>query len=472
MASSPSPERPAHLKVTAGSPLAELFLVDHDFALVNRGIGELDCTVESGVYKLKAKLGDAIAERLVVLEGDDEIDLSAELDVSSAAPLTGAARTRDAEDIDAARIESARVDPHDGHAARIFLMSRGWDDEPSPAAAPKLTLHRPDGTLVADASSSEARGGGMAMTVGVDPGPYFLRWEDGCGLPAEQCIHAVEGWQTQLFVLDEPDDEAALGRARVSIHMGRDGFDPAEDQLHIAEQARTALADERRIAADFINEALPERLTNPMLGLFGAHLMLIARNAQLEAEEERARRDTDRLLAPVQFEQKRFDAVVDALGGFLGGDHPDVVALATQASGAVIEALAPVSAPPMLWRSWVLLIEASNLAPALVPVSVWRRTLRLLPLRPFLLWSYEEDQEVADDWTEGIAQALATAKREPKQQPGGAGPVSNVISAAQSEVSEAGGEGIAASDETRRRVSRELLAPRSAVDEVASPRES
>ena len=56
--------------------------------------------------------------------------------------------------------------------------------------------------------------------------------------------------------------------------------------------------------------------------------------------------------------------------------------------------------------------------------------------------------------------------------PSGAGPVSNVISAAQSEVSEAGGEGIAATDETRRRVSRELLAPRSAVDEVASPPDS
>jgi len=54
---SPSPEGPVRLKLTAGSPLAELFLVDHDFALVDRAIGDLDCTVQPGVYKVKAKLG-------------------------------------------------------------------------------------------------------------------------------------------------------------------------------------------------------------------------------------------------------------------------------------------------------------------------------------------------------------------------------------------------------------------------------
>jgi hypothetical protein len=475
MAQSPSPDDPVRLKLTAGSPLAELFVIDHDFALVDRAIGDLDCTVKPGVYKVKAKLADAVAEQLVVIEGDKEIDLSPALPIASPAPLEGTIRTREL-DMSTADTGSVEVATREGAGARIFLMARSWQagDSPGPDSPPEVSLHWPDGRLVASPKPSPRAEDGRThvVTVEVDPGPYFLRWRDESGVTAEQCVHAVQDWQTQVFVLEDPAEPTELGRTRVSMHMGRDGFNSKEYQLRIVEEARTALAGERMVAAEFLNEALPEKFENPMLGLFGAHLMLIARDAERRAEEWASRApDDDRPHAPVNFEQSRFDTVVAALRDLLGESHPDVAALSTQATGAAPGQLEPIPAPPMLWRSWVLLIEASNEAPSLISVETWRRTLKLLPLRPFLLWSPEEvGLEIGADWRQGVARALATAKRGPEQRSGPGGPLSNLLTESASEVSSGGG--VEAGEETRRRVSRELLAPRSVIDEIASPPKS
>jgi hypothetical protein len=464
------------LTVTTGSPLAEVFLVDHDFALTERAIGDLDRTVKQGVYKVKAKLGDAVAEHFVVLDGDLDVDLSAELRIGSSAPLEGTARTRE-NDMSTADDRSTEAPVHEGEGARIFVMARAWAGDASErgatASPPEVSLLRPDGTSLAELQPSpvDMDGPVHTATVEVDPGPYFLRWRDDSGVTAELCVHAVRNWQTQVFVLEDAAEPTELGRTRVSVLMGRDGFDSKEYQLRLTEEARTALAGERSVAAAFVNEALPEKFTNPMLGLFGAHLMLIARDSARQADEQRASRRVhdDRPDAPVAFEQSRFDRVVEALRDLLGAGHPDVVALSTQATGVALDALEPVVAPPMLWRSWVLLIEASNEAPALVPVSTWRRTLKLLPLRPFFLWSPEDEGvEVGDEWRDGVARALASAKREPEKQPEGEeGPLASLLSDSESEASSAGG--VEAGPATRSRVSRELLAPRAAIDEIASP---
>jgi hypothetical protein len=475
MAQSPSPDDTVRLKLTAGSPLAELFVIDRDFALVTRAIGDLDCRVKPGVYKVKAKLADAVAEQLVVIEGDTKVDLSADLLIASPAPLEGTSRTREL-DMSTADTGSVDVTAREGTGARVFLMARSWaaQDSPDPGSPPEVSLHWPDGKLVASPKPSPRAEDGRThvVTVEVDPGPYFLRWRDDSGVTVEQCVHAVQDWQTQVFVLEDAAEPAELGRTRVSMHMGRAGFNSREYQLRLVEEARTALAGERRVAAEFLNEALPEKFENPMLGLFGAHLMLIARDAERSAMESASNApDDDRPHAPVKFEQSRFDTVVSALRELLGEGHPDVAALSTRATGAAPSELEPITAPPMLWRSWVLLIEASNEAPSLVPVETWRRTLKLLPLRPFLLWSPEDvGDEIGDDWREGVARALASAKREPEQQSGPEGPLSSLLTESASEASGPGG--VEAGEATRRQVSRELLAPRSVIDEIASPPKS
>lgn len=400
---STSSEAPGvRVTVHAGSPLAEVFLIDHEFALVRRSIGDLDARVKPGVYKVKARLADADAERLVVCDRDLDVDLSAELRVSSPAPLAGAVRTSAPEvhlARDLASRTPSRLEARAEQEAEILLMSRWSEGMPwEPLGA---SLHRADGAQVDfdDVVRTPLADGKLGR---VAPGPYFLRWHTPVGVGVAQAIHAVAGWQTQVFASLDPGNVDDLGRARLSVLMSRAGFDPDSEEPRRTEELRTALADERKVASSAL-DALLERFEGPMLGLFGAHLMLVARDA-VQRRASRARPS-----APVHFDAIRFARVVAVLRDMLGSGHPDVVALSTQVEGGGMAPVGSVLAPPMLWRSWVLLLEASNDQPSLVPAEVWRQAAAPLPLRPFLMWAVEPDD--AAQRVEGmVAEALSRGR--------------------------------------------------------------
>jgi hypothetical protein len=473
--SSPFSEEQVRLHVSTGSPLAELFLIDHTFALVDRSLGELDTQVKQGVYKLKARLGDTTVERLVVLKGDQTIDLTSDLPLTSAAPLENSSKTHEFHMYPAAA-ESSQVSTHAGTGARIFLCARRWGSgqatEPNlgPRPLPPMSLHRLDGEELAELAAPpgflmDAREPIFGMTVEVDPGSYVLRWRDDSGIDAEQTVHAVRDWQVQVFLIEEAA-RGATGAAptqRMSILMGRDRFDPADATLRLVEEARVALAEERKVASEFVTETLFAKFDNPMLGLFGAHLMLIGRDADRAAKEDAKRglSDSKRVYAPMAFDQSLFDGVVGNLINLLGRDHPDATALATQASNQGLQNLPPVEVPPMLWKSWVLLIHASNERPQLVPKAAWRRALGVLPMRPFLVWSPQDDKEAtARDWKR---KARHNLPRGSTVTDGERGAVADGLSGP------GGGTENVVADEVRQRLSLELLAPRAVIDEVAGP---
>jgi hypothetical protein len=419
MGSSPFPEglTTAKLHVAAGSPLAEVFLIDHQFALKERSIGDLNVEVEPGVYNVKARLGDATVEQLVVLNKDQELDLRGELAPAASAPIEGALPTQ----------ESAVPAKRIGKGAEVFLSTRSEKGQSQPV---ELSLHRANGRRIEDLKGSRPPLTGR--TLAVDPGSYFLRWKDSTGIPAEQSVQAVRGWQTQVFMLDEAGSRSEPGRHHVSVQMCRRAFDPANDMLRRTEEARAALAEERKVASTKVNRALFAKSDNPILGLFGAHLMLLAQDAKTKAAREKRRGDTKRVRAPVGFDQSLFDTAVGNLRRLLGAGNPDVVALSTKTS-APPKHLKPLSAPPMLWRSWLLLVEASNDRHDLVPLAVCRQVAKLLPVRPFLVWS-PVNKRAADRWEGQLEEALAPAKL--------------------------------AQEEARSKLARQLLIPRVAIDQV------
>jgi hypothetical protein len=414
MPSSPFPDdKPVRVRVTTGRDLAEVFLVDHEFALVARGVGNLDATVAPGVYKIKAQLGDALVERLVVINGDTEVDLELELPVFTPAPLEESARTRD-HHMALASEESQTVDAFLGSGAQIFLLARRWTPDPARVDPEgqrlcNLSLHSLEGEKIADllAEKSPVESDGDAaagFTVGVDPALYLLRWSDCLGVSAEQTVTALEGWQTQIFLLEEKVDDLP-GPRELSVIMSQHPFSYFDPALRLAEEARAALAEERRVATSFISESLFGDVDNPMLGLFGAHLMLIADEALQQRSEKPEGENATAPQAPVGFDQSLFDEVVAKLATLLGGDHPDVVALATKSTKGGDDA--PLRSTPMLWRSWRLLIEASNAQPDLVPADLWRRTLGVLPMRPFFTWRQPQDEPAAAArWEEQLSQSL------------------------------------------------------------------
>jgi hypothetical protein len=463
---------PVRLQVATGSDLAEVFVVDREFALVERAIGKLDRTIPQGVYKIKARVGDVATEGWHVVNADQYIDLSHELAIGSPVPLAGTTKTHEYH-MYPAEEQSRKVIQTVGSGAGIYLCARRWSDvapapDPVQTDAPPLSLHRPDGTTIIDVRENESdRGDGDPMlgaAVEVDPGAYLVRWRAASGALAEQTVVAVQGWQTQVFLLETQDRDIEgvplqAPLEGVSVLMSRGGFTANDESQRIAEHARAALASERRVASQVISESLFAKFDNPMTGLFGAHLMLLAHDTERQVEKEASRgadaAETKRVWAPVTFDQTLFDIAVDNLAGLLGPEHPDVTALATRSGNRQLRDLAPVEMPPMLWRSWVLLIEASNEQPGLVPVATWERTVRLLPVRPFLVWSPVDDAATVAAWKHDLAPLVQASA---SQQQGG-GPAGGSAMAAPASAAPAGDDA--------RRLTQQLLAPRAALDELA-----
>ena len=193
--------------------------------------------------------------------------------------------------------------------------------------------------------------------------------------------------QTQVFLM--ADAKHGTHQA-ISILMGQGGFEWNDPDASIADDARIALANGRRVASRVVTEDVFAKFENPMLGLFGAHLMLLPRGDD----------DDD------EWEQASFDGIVEKLAALLGPNQPDVVALATKSGHRPLAELEPVTSPPMLWRSWLLLIEASNERPDLLPAETWRPLLKVIPARPFLAWSpldEEEEEEAFEAWRSSVA---------------------------------------------------------------------
>ena len=375
--------RGVQISVHAGSPLAEVFLIDHTFALVRRSLGDLTTVVDPGIYKVKVRLGDAEAERLVMCDHDLVVDVSDELVLPKPATTRGLARPPLRDPVH--RRDLGPTTPGTPEAtAEVVLVTGPQEGRAAPPLARLLDDHA-RAVLEAKPAGGDLTSAGA---VSLKPGTYYLRRRLPSEVEVEQLVPVVSGWQTQVILLEERDAQTDLGGTRASMVMARTGQVGGGADLRHSEELRAALAEERKVAAHGLDDLL-ERSENPLVLLFGAHLMLLARDTQKKT------RSRARPQAPVHFDQTRFVRLVDRLSEMLGRRHPDTVALSTQLDDARLDLLEPVASPPMLWRGWQLLLEASNDVPHLVGVNLWRRTVAVLPFRPFLVWSVDDSARAA-----------------------------------------------------------------------------
>ena len=91
-----------------------------------------------------------------------------------------------------------------------------------------------------------------------------------------------------------------------------------------------------------------------------------------------------------RFDQELFDQVVLNLRKLVGSDHPDVEALSLQSSQA-LQSRGVFKVPPMLRRSWSLIVEASNDRPEILDDSLWERVMSRTMTAPFLSWLTSSD---------------------------------------------------------------------------------
>lgn len=408
LSTSGSDKPKVRLNIYAQNATTELFVVDGHFNVVARGVYRLDTSLVPGIYRIDARLGERDWKHHIALERDETVNVPL-IEFGSVSPLWNTSRTHEfhvalAEEV--SRAPSEKV----GKGAEIFIMSRTWSsrNRNSPSSlesndlVSRVRLSRWRGDVIADLhdgnigkKTSEHWDLAVAVKVEVNPGTYIIETETPTG-PIMQVLFAREGWQTQAFVLHDQSNPKAGPSIDFSVLMSRGSFDADDEIQHLAEAGRLALADERSVASDELIQFARSKFENPILGLISAHLLLIAKHNQQRVERQRARQSRrletlgqPEAVSPIQFRQSYFDEIVGNTRQLLGADHPDIYALMTQSSEGADPAH-KISVPPLFWRSWRLLIEASNDNPELIPMPLWRRVESVSTLRPHFSWMKHE----------------------------------------------------------------------------------
>lgn len=359
-----------HLTIDAGNPAVDIKVFDAAFRLRASGFGKIDEVLPTGFYTVRYSAGDAREEKEITLRPGAPVVLTdpPELPFSSAVPLPLTSTARPYHQTQASRLSRENTLKL-GKGSHFFLFVRDIDAglEGNPAQA--LTLHRMDGAQLADLAEAAPAGGaeGEAPCAGRDielgPGSYFLRLALAPDQSIEIVLHLVKGWQTQLFLLRgggglAQGDRILPDLAASTLLMAKpeQGFDPSQrtrdidpsEDMRLSELARQALAAGRsNISPEDLRRMLDGRWADPMLAIFGLHLLLMGPSPDLD------------YAATVL---KRLQGIVD------GMRHPDIEVLALEVArlrGAPIE-IPPFEAPPMLRRGWELLIHHSARQPHLI----------------------------------------------------------------------------------------------------------
>ena len=379
MSSSNTMVERVQLSVHAECPQTEIIVIDGNFARVAEGVKDLTLELAPGIYKVKYKAGSLTREEHVTLMPGSQYKniVAPDMPLASSAPLQGIETTHDGDALDATR-HSLEPSLSVGEGSQLFLLTRDLEGKGSQNAAADLTLHTIEGRLLVD--FSQMKGPRVGCTVDLDPGSYRLRVRAGAVGKLEQIIHTCKGWQTQIFLLSRPYlgsremrradlVNAALLMARIGV-----GFDPTRPDLKWTEIARLVLADRHAgLATEKIDQMLCKKFDNPLLGIYGAHLLLLSRGP-----------DRVVLRTIIEYLQELVPA------------HPDVQALELWLDHRRAPAC-KFAVPPMLSSSWRIIINASVYNQDIVPAgSLGARIAdRLWGSGAWLIWHAPPDAQVS-----------------------------------------------------------------------------
>ena len=110
------------LTVLAGDEVAEIVVIDGDQQTVAKGLVRLEQELPAGLYKVRVRVGPTLAEKLVSLDEDRQVQFPP-ADIPSPIPLERTARRNEAHS--AAAIEASRKPLDDfGAGASILIFAR------------------------------------------------------------------------------------------------------------------------------------------------------------------------------------------------------------------------------------------------------------------------------------------------------------------------------------------------------------
>lgn len=379
------------LTATAADSAAEVFVINSDLELVDRGIGTVTTEQLPGVYKIKVRAGQATREELVVLKKKSVLKEVGHLQIPSAVPLEQTGQSHEYHQAAVIK-ESATTGIKLGTGASIFVFARDWNpNEQSRVSghhpAKGLSLRSTDGTVLVDLEMQSrndlTHDPWAACNIDVKPGTYLLAVQVTTGEIFEMTLFALPGWRLQVFLLQRGNEKSPRGRfpdlASASIRMTKSAtFSLAKFDDRLSEFARLALVDRRQVLTKELNQILEGKFQNPMLGILGGHLILRCPNPDLN-------------LLKVVVENLRNNI-------FPRHAHPDVEALAL-AQGD--KPRCDFAMPPMLRAGWEIVLEHSLRTPKLIPAGSLgaRMAACITDQDPWLVW---RDASTNDSWLDDL----------------------------------------------------------------------
>ena len=398
----------------------EITVVDHRFAAVERGIGRLRTRLPAGLFKLRARSGRNIEDSVLLLDRDMS-GLAGDIQAparSMVAPVDGTLSSHEyqAQALHelAARGEVLRRG-HGTDTSAVSLLVRTFSEtgDASAALAPwsRVAVVDARGTpmLVAgdDVRDAPDRDPFAVAVKALPPEDYFLRHEldgggDGDGLTVQQSLVLPGGWNLEVHVLRRVDGGVVDCRPRISLHMSAHGHRVSDEERRLVEVARLALADERPILGDELQQLLVRKFSNPIAGILGAHLLVLGEEAGQ------------------MFDPDLLNDVVTNLRSLVGDDHPDVEAVSLRCKDEDLRTRRTrMARAPMFERSWRMLVAASYERPRLLSDRLASRLLVPSALPPFLVWAQDGGTRRAA--LRQLRQAV-WAPRSGNESPAGAGP--------------------------------------------------
>ncbi|MEO5995142.1 MAG: hypothetical protein ABIN89_00510 [Chitinophagaceae bacterium] len=380
-----------NLTVITGDEAAEIFIINGQFSRIASGIGkQFVFKLSRGLYSVKVRAGSETKEKPVALLSDDSITFDP-IEFSSPAPLEGTGKTHEFHNGNAVE-NSNLVHVTIGQGSQIYIFARNFSEKERSSTnvplnrdpATGLTLRNSNDEVLVDYGNPDI---GIystdwepwsACNVELNPGIYFLSLKTASGQTLQQTIVASPDWQTQVFLLqrnyglkekdiraDLPNGSIFMSRLGMGFKSNRKDYGISDDpDFRLTEMARQALVNDRHIITRSIeSQMLDDKCNNPMLGIYGAHLLLLDKKP-----------DTTKLLT-----------VLGNLRKLLVQPHPDVEAIAIklkEPSNYIFDT------PPMLRLSWNYVLDASIQKPELVPVNAITSQIsnQLWSADPWLVW--------------------------------------------------------------------------------------
>jgi hypothetical protein len=403
----PSPDLPVRVIASAGSPMASVSLMDYNLKVLAQGIGSLEMPLAKGIYKARYDNGGTPIEEFFEVTGEeDPLTLKAPRlpGPIGPAPLRSSASSEaDVEDL--AHALSKETPIVKGMGCLLFVCVRAVhlsQNAPLPVNPAKgLVLCDFHGTRLVELGNMAPRLGCVGCNISLDAGSYVLRVERAGKESLEQTIVTCHGWQTQVFLpleflgSDETEPQPNLTNAAIFMAREGSGFKPDDERASWVETARQKLAfrapsihstsEGTSTDGKLLEYLLGDLPWDPMLGIYGAHLMMTYRSEETDA----IRKVANRLVNLV-------------------GEHPDVQSIYYWLDSAA--AVASFERPPMLCTSWNVLVNRSRVNENVIPPRSYslRIANRLWGAgNCWLVWSQpgpEDERAVAPSPTD-VAQA-------------------------------------------------------------------